>query len=128
MGLDMFAFAAKAVDVDNDQQTDLNLENVESVQFCYWRKHHDLHGWMHRLYQKKGGKSEEFNCNTLRLSAEDLDALEEAVRNNKLPHTEGFFFGNFPPDEESMKTDLDFIVEARELIKQGYAVFYDSWW
>jgi hypothetical protein len=50
------------------------------------------------------------------------------VTDNDLPKTTGFFFGDNPPDEESVKKDLEFIQKARDAIKAGKAVFYDSWW
>ena len=68
-----------------------------------------------------------------RVKAEDIvDDLtirrEEDGRNGALPHTEGFFFGNNPPDDESLKEDLQFIQKARDAIAEGDAVYYDSWW
>ena len=59
---------------------------------------------------------------------EDLDKLEKAVTRNTLPSTTGFFFGNNPPNEESISYDMEFINKAREAINEGYAVYYDSWW
>lgn len=129
MGLDMYAFAValdKLNDTEKEMSADVQIRNAEEI--CYWRKHHDLHGWMHRLYITKGGKSSEFNCNTLRLTMQDLVALESAIVTNQLPQTTGFFFGDNPPDEESKQYDLEFVKKAREYIKDGYAVFYDSWW
>lgn len=97
-------------------------------EFYYWRKHHDLHGWMGGLYLSKGGANPDFNCNTLRLTSKDLDELESSIKDRQLPATRGFFFGDNPPDEESDDYDLDFIKKAREAINSGKAVFYDSWW
>ena len=56
----------------------------------YWRKHPNLHGWFEKLYREKGGKEEEFNCEFLELTTEDLNNLEIAVKQAKLPFTEGF--------------------------------------
>lgn len=134
MGLDMFVFAVRAekvkeanVDVDICFK-DLGIEQDEVHEVAYWRKHHDLHGWMQRLYEKKGGKDPQFNCNKVRLTEKDLDDLETAIQDGTLPSTSGFFFGNNPPDEESNKHDLEFIQKARAAIKEGMAIFYDSWW
>jgi len=121
MGLDMYAVKTKT-------PVDDFSTGGETEELHYWRKHHDLHGWMERLYRAKGGSEESFNCTHVRLTPDDLDNLEHDVRNNKLPETTGFFFGNFPPDDESIKNDLDFIEKARTAIKDGFAVYYDSWW
>lgn len=132
MGLDMFAHAVKETNLPSDAkdlQTDVVLgEGVEKEEIHYWRKHHDLHGWMHNLYVEKGGKDEQFNCNNVRLTLEDLDVLEKDIRTHALPETTGFFFGNNPPNEDSIANDIEFIEKARNYINDGYAVFYDSWW
>ena len=130
MGLDMYAFRVKAEDVIDDfnvrEETDGRKEKLEEL--AYWRKHHDLHGWMERLYRSKGGDKESFNCVPVRLTKADLDLLEHDVLNNTLPETQGFFFGTNPPDDESMKNDIEFITKAKIAIADGDAVYYDSWW
>ena len=95
--------------------------------FAYWRKFNNLHQWMANLYYAKGGKSEDFNCTTVRLMKEDLDKLwEEAAT---LKPASGFFWGS---EDEMTQEDIDevqsFITRAREAINDGKAVFYDSWW
>lgn len=130
MGLDMYAFAAKT-DAIGDKQVDFEVpRDVVSEEVHYWRKHHDLHGWMEALYRRKGGADPQFNCNTVRLMPDDLDALERAVKEEGavLPVTTGFCFGNYPPDDDSRSDDLEFIDEARQYIEAGYVVWYDSWW
>lgn len=134
MGLDMYAvsFPAKPDLPDVDMKLYRETEDGEYViadldaDFWYWRKHPDLHGWMERLYRKKGGMDEDFNCASVRLTLEDLDALEAAIKNRKLPHTEGFFFGQSTGDEAEV--DLKFVEKAREAINNGHAIYYDSWW
>ena len=126
----MYAFRVKAEDVIDD----FNVRNQEQgrvddlEELAYWRKHHDLHGWMERLYRAKGGDKESFNCVPVRLTEFDLDALQFDLLNNNLPETQGFFFGTNPPDDESLKEDLQFIQSARDAIREGDAVYYDSWW
>jgi len=99
MGLDMYAWRVKAEDAIGDFEIARNEENSAKVEeLAYWRKHHDLHGWMERLYRLKGGTKESFNCVPVQLSMADLNALENDVLNNLLPETQGFFFGTNPPD------------------------------
>jgi hypothetical protein len=130
MGLDMYAFRVKAEDVIDDFNVrDDSMGRKEPLEeIAYWRKHHDLHGWMEKLYRNKGGDKESFNCVPVRLTEFDLDALQFDLLNDALPETQGFFFGTNPPDLESLKEDLEFIQKARDAIKEGDAVYYDSWW
>jgi hypothetical protein len=130
MGLDMYAFRVKAEDVIDDFNVrDDSMGRKEPLEeLAYWRKHHDLHGWMERLYRSKGGTKESFNCIPLRLSMADLACLEHDVLTNRLPETTGSFFGNNPPDEESKQQDMAFIAKAKIAITAGDAVYYDSWW
>ena len=130
MGLDMYAFRVKAEDVIDDFNVrDDEMGRKEPLEeLAYWRKHHDLHGWMEKLYRNKGGDKESFNCVPVRLTEFDLDALQFDLLNDTLPETQGFFFGTNPPDLESLKEDLEFIQKARDAIKEGDAVYYDSWW
>ena len=134
MGLDMYAFTADASDI-GDQQVDVAFYDEEDnplfarTELAYWRKFNNLHGWMHKLYEKKGGLDPEFNCNNVRLMPEDLDELEKVAKAKALEPVRGFFFGS----QEDMTDDdrdnvLEFISKAREAIAQDEAVFYYSWW
>lgn len=131
MGLDMYAWSidpAHLSEQDVVRQVDVSLPRDEVTELYYWRKHHDLHGWMERLYRAKGGAAESFNCVTVRLTYADLTRLSLDIKQWALPPTTGFFFGSNPPDDESNKQDLEFIAKAKVEIEQGKAVFYDSWW
>ena len=129
MGLDMYAWKVKADDALGDFDIAKDEEGQSKIEeMFYWRKHHDLHGWMENLYRQKGGEKDSFNCVPVRLTEDDLFELEQDVRRKELPETTGFFFGNNPQDKESIKHDLEFINRARTAINEGYAVYYDSWW
>lgn len=125
MGLDMFAhsYDPTAWDDKNNRPKD----GIKGKELWYWRKHHDLHGFMESLYRSRGGK-DDFNLEFVRLTLEDLDKLAKTVKEYRLPATVGFFFGNNPPDEESNADDLKFIAAARKEIKKGRIVAYTSWW
>lgn len=125
MGLDMYAYTAPSDLIGANTDVDVDaLRGVERLH--YWRKHPNLHGWMEALYRGKGGKAEVFNLVSVRLTAEDLDALERAIREDRLPETTGFFFGESRPEEKA--EDLAFITKARAALGEGKAVLYDSWW
>lgn len=125
MGLDMYAFAVSKRDAIGDFEM---AQDCEKEELYYWRKHHDLHGWMENLYRGKGGDAESFNCIPVELTLDDLDDLQQALLDDNLPRTQGFFFGDNPPDLETMREDLMFIQKCRIAIKEGKVVYYDSWW
>jgi len=130
MGLDQYAFVRNP-----------KAKSKRGHEIYYWRKHNRLHGWMGSLWKEKGcpnpnkeldGIAKEFsdfNCVELVLTLDDINALEKAIRNRKLPETHGFFFGSDSYGNEYLeKRDLKFIEIAKRFIKKGYEVFYDSWW
>lgn len=121
MGLDMYAMMTR-----QEPHTDVDFSAPEAETLHEWRKHPNLHGWMQDLYYEKGGAKDVFNCTTVRLEAEDLDRLADAIKERTLPETVGFFFGESSGDE--YLDDLEFVAKARAAIEKGYTVFYDSWW
>ena len=123
MGLDQYANARKG-----QPQTDEDAYTFyeDSIELAYWRKHPSLQGWMENLWIEKGN-SGEFNCVDVELTLGDLDSMEEALDENALPETVGFFFGE-NSEEHYAEQDREFIREARAAIKQGYTVVYSSWW
>ena len=127
MGLDMYAFTVNADSV-GDATVDVALDPDTAMQISYWRKFNALHGWMEDLYRQKRGLRHDFNCTTVRLTANDLDRLEMDTGNNKLIPVNGFFFGAQEIDSEDLESVSDFIKVARQALANGKAVFYDSWW
>ena len=130
MGLDMYAYAAQKGQHEQFwEDYDFKTE-TSSVprprEIAYWRKHPNLHGWMHKLWISKGNMGE-FNGDELELTLEDLDLLETDVERNRLPATQGFFFGN-DADQHYKVQDLQFIQDARAAILQGERVCYNSSW
>ena len=123
MGLDMYAYRtpvqlSKSVDFEDEVSEDY-------TRIATWRKHPNLHGWMKKLYELKGGVSTEFNCVPVELTRGDLETLRFAVQQNLLPDTSGFFFGN---SNHVGSADLGFIEIALQALDEGDRVFYDSWW
>jgi hypothetical protein len=124
MGLDMYALVRNE-EIEEDADFDPMDEDQE---VHYWRKHPNLHGWMEELYRQKNGKEKVFNCVSVKITLEDLDALEASIKDDDLPHTEGFFFGKSNRIDERIEDDMDFIVKARNYINEGCSVYYTSWW
>ena len=108
MGLDQYAFATKG---------------DERIEIAYWRKHANLQGWMQELYADRGGTGD-FNCVPVALDNDDLDRLEKEHAN--LERATGFFCGTSHPMDD--QATADFVSKARDYIRKGYTVEYDSWW
>ena len=122
MGLDQYAYTAAKANTEWDGDSHREL--------AQWRKHPNLQGWMEQLWRSRNtdpSADPAFNGIELELTWEDLDALEEDVKNGRLPSTIGFFFGN-PSDEYYLQQDLAFIRKARAEIFTGLKVFYNSSW
>jgi hypothetical protein len=84
---------------------------------------------MEDLYRKRGGTDEQFNCTAVELTLSDLENLEDSIREDGLPDTVGFFFGQSYRDESQRKEDLDFVERAKKLIvEEDKRIFYTSWW
>ena len=136
MGLDMYAYVATKAgqrqefyesaefDGTSNEYTSKTVEKPHEI--AYWRKHPNLHGWMHKLWNERG-YSGDFNGDELELTWEDLERLEHAVRHRELPGTSGFFFGN-DADLDYYKNDLAFIKAAKAELFCGLKVFYNSSW
>ncbi|MCB1536270.1 MAG: phosphoglycerate kinase [Rhodoblastus sp.] len=123
MGLDMYAYTMTRQPAT---AVDFAFGEDEPTEIFYWRKHPNLHGWMEDLYRAKGGTNPDFNLAPLALTKDDIDRLEADVRANRLPFTDGCFFGqSFPED---CKDDLAFIAEARQALAANLVVFYYAWW
>lgn len=100
-----------------------------------WRNHYKLHEWMYCLYRKKGGRKE-FCGIRLRLDEHDLDAFEQAMQSKELygyklmSSREGrpAGSGDYEYDAYNLELDQAFLAKARQALKNGKAVFYNSTW
>lgn len=136
MGLDQYSyrikkgFITKPVDFSTEKYNEETKEHevlCETEELHHWRKHPNLQGWMENLYYEKDGESDSFNCVNVQLTWEDLEQLEKDIKDGNLPETQGFFFGG-NSDEEYKEETLDWIERSLESIKDGYDVYYRSWW
>jgi len=96
-----------------------------------WRKHNRLQGWMEKLFENKTGKPKnELNCQKLYLTKEDVEALASDINSQKLPKTNGFFYGNdsYERYEILQTNDEIFIERAKEALSEGLKVYYTCWW
>lgn len=97
----------------------------KEVEITCWRKHPNLHGYIEQLYRERGG-SKEFNCIEFELEKEDLENILKNSKENTLPKTTGFFFGELC--EEDNEHTIEVMERAIELLNEGEKIFYNSWW
>lgn len=114
MGLDMYLFSVAKEKVPANKDIEVELDNLEHNQFAYWRKHHSLHHYMQALYESRGGKKE-FNCITVRLFEKDIELIKAAIIDLTIKSS-------------NRSNDIQHLDAAMEALRQGKAVFYDSWW
>ena len=123
----------EGAEFDKEKNQMVNPNVTQPREIAYWRKHPNLHGWMEQLWLSKGGSNEgssfgsNFNGVELELTWEDIDELENAIKNRHLPATSGFFFGD-DADDYYQEVDLKFIRDAKAELILGLKVFYNSSW
>jgi len=136
MGLDQYAYAKDPrIERDDEDEEDWGGD----IHIMDWRKHNRLQGYMEQLWLNQGGEYGEswgdgFNGKEVKLGNDEIDALEEVIKNRDLPETSGFFFGNDSYEDYEnedwgyLKSDLEFIAEAKKLLAEGFEVYYNSSW
>ena len=143
MGLDQYVYAdtrnypVSAVDdqlgaiykEDIDHKKDpATWKRDEITQIFYFRKHHDLQGWMSELAKTRGAEMQWASMvGSIILTSENLDDLEKDVNADELPETGGFCFGSDNTDAYKDAT-LEMIAKAREAIAEGKTVWYNCSW
>lgn len=130
MGLDQSAYKIKAEVIPLFEKEENGFEGFTHEErmklesgfeiIAQWRKHANLQEWFTGLY------GDDINCKKVWVDEVTLRNLEEDVLNDNLPHGEGFFWGQSSADDK--EKDLAFIKEARQALKDGYCVFYTSWY
>jgi hypothetical protein len=136
MGLDQYAYARDPrIERDEEDEDDWGGD----VHIMDWRKHNRLQGYMEQIWLEQGGEYGEswgdgFNGKEVKLGVDEINALEEVIENRDLPETSGFFFGNDSYEDYEnkewgyLKSDIEFIAEARKLLAEGFEVYYNSSW
>lgn len=136
-------------------QSDNNNTPTNEADFAYWRNFDHLQYWMEQLFYQKGGTDEnDFNGDYVELSLIDLEKLWHEANLDQLNLLHNTLFkekdyltypeqlefkifvdiNNEQMDEsdvlykENLDTLKSFILEAKEYIKNGNAVFYSSSW
>ena len=112
MGLDMYLTGEKFTlsDWDNPENIEMvdgfRLKNRE-LDLGSWRKHPDLHGFIVQTFA--GGQD---TCQRIQLTIPNLEEIISAIQDDKLPPTEGFFFGKSENDAEQKKETIETLTKA----------------
>jgi hypothetical protein len=126
MGLDMYLTGNKYF-----HRFDQNLNRLPSekedgyevkshnLSLGYWRKHPNLHGYIVETFAD--GADE---CQEIELSAADIRQILQAITDNALPSTEGFFFGE--SDGTEKLEDIQIFADALKWLEQQDQVSWRS--
>lgn len=110
MGLDMFL----CID-----------DGVGEQEIGYWRKHPNLHGFI--VNEFADGVDE---CQKIYLTRADLRRILDAVKEDALPHTDGFFFGASRPEHKEQTIEI--LERAIDFLKKPHPrdarVYYQASW
>ena len=108
MGLDSYLYSVDK----KDATSDFLCYETSRDEFKYWRKHHDLHKWMSRLFVKKGGdiSFSGFNCEYVRVTLKDLKRLKDDLD-----------WVEMSPEEYS--SDIEFVNEAIDNSPKSRKIF-----
>jgi hypothetical protein len=103
MGLDQYLNGRKFYGRYNDHPRTEDGFVIEEIQIAlgYWRKHPNLHGYIVKEFNDGND-----NCQDIELTAEQIKQIIEAVQEDKLPTTEGFFFGHSDGSEQQETLDI----------------------
>lgn len=128
MGLDMFLEGKTYIPQEKRVRTNKYPVKGELVELGYWRKFADLHGFIISEFA-----DDVDDCQGITLEVCDLQSIIEAIKENKLPHTEGFFFSCDRTKEqmqelikETLET-LENAIEFLELDIWNEVVYQASW-
>lgn len=127
MGLDMWLEGKEFLwSGENDQKLDGFRIKEVILELGYWRKHPNLHGFIVETFAE--GVDE---CQEISLQMEDLQKTLAAVKADKLPKTDGFFFG--VSDASDRKASIEILERGIEWLgkkKDGVSksVVYQASW
>jgi hypothetical protein len=119
MGLDMYLTGRKDFwhnwknEGDNRREDGKRVKSLD-VELGYWRKHPNLHGYIVKTFA-----SGVDDCKEIELDGDKLRNIIDAVKQRKLPKTDGFFFGSSDGSAEEREADLKILREALDWLEAG---------
>ena len=121
MGLDQSVYWIDEEDFVGDIENP--REDYFDTDIYYWRKFYSLNNWMSDLWEKKGGKREDFNCSHMRLYPEDIDQLEKDMEKDD------FWIYEWEYEErEEHKADLKKFIDMIRTEYSDCIIVYHPWW
>ena len=121
MGLDQSVYWIDEEDFVGDIENP--REDYFYTDIYYWRKFYSLNNWMGDLWEKKGGKREDFNCSYMRLYPEDIDQLEKDMEKDD------FWIYEWEYEErEEHKADLKKFIDMIRTEYSDCIIVYHPWW
>lgn len=131
MGLDMHLTGEKYIFTDWENPENNHYEDgyrLKSRRFDlgYWRKHPDLHGFLVETFSDGID-----DCKPIYLSTTEIELIIEAIKEDKLPHTGGFFFGESSNDEEQKTEAIEILTKALQWLRADIthrSIYYRASW
>lgn len=99
------------------------MEEGSEREIAYWRKHPNLHGFI--VNEFAGGVDE---CQRIPLTLDAVKKIISATKEDRLPHTTGFFFGVSGADDKIHTLEV-FTRLFEDMSKDPeYKVYYQASW
>ena len=103
---------------------DMYICDQNDKEIAYWRKHPDLHGFIVQTFA--GGVDD---CSKVWFNAECVKGIINAVNQNRLPKTSGFFFGHSDsPFQSETIEKLQNVLSYLEGSPPNTYVYYQASW
>lgn len=136
MGLDMYLRGERFYRYEKNPKDAKGRPIVEEIiDLGYWRKHLNLHGYIVLTFAENVDE-----CQKIPLDREGLLNIKQAINEENLPETRGFFFGSSPKPgdeyfDETKTRDLQIIEGAIAFLDEAdtddatyRSVYYQSSW
>lgn len=117
MAFDMYAYSTNK---ENVQYGLIIIDEDKLETIFHWHSHIRLHSYFEDLYCEKGGEDTAFNGAYMEITSDDINNLEKAIQQKT-----DYFYGRA---YSHYQDDLDFIAKAREVLRKGDSLFYQSIW
>lgn len=124
MGLDMYLSGKKfftSFGADRPMDDEGYEIQETTLRLGYWRKHANLHGYIVQTFGPKDDTGRAIdNCEDIELTLENLEHLLAVIKEpEKMPTTEGFFFGASDNSPEQITEDTEIITKAIGFLGAG---------
>lgn len=131
MGLDMYLTGEIYITSDwNNPRNNITEEGYrlkgKLFDLGYWRKHPDLHGFIVTTFADGVD-----DCQRIHLGPESTKEIILAIKQDRLPHTDGFFFGSSENDSEQKAEAIEIFSKAlnwQQTDEWARSIYYQASW